>query len=144
MHLYTYTCRSTPWHIPRGTSCELYTITPWYCGVDSVIRAKPLFRILLPYKNDISCDCLIHTLYCTLSMNTIGINNKNKELHWLVVCTPYRGMLCQIVQARHVQRKLFGFGELTKADAQRKQLLLANVGSQLHDAFADIKHSLLV
>lgn len=49
---------------PSGTFCMLYTITPPYCGVPSVMRAMPAFVTWLPYKNAISEDGFTHTLYC--------------------------------------------------------------------------------
>jgi len=56
----------------------------------------------------------------------------------------YGSILSEVVEARHVQRELLGLGELTEAHAQREQLLLAHVGGELHDSFADIEHSFFV
>jgi len=55
--------------LTRGTSFMLLTTTPWYCGVPSVIRARPLLMTWLPYKNDCSCDGFTHTLYCATQKN---------------------------------------------------------------------------
>ena len=44
-----------------GTSFMLYTTTPWYLGVFSVIRPRPALATWFPYKNDCSVFGLTQT-----------------------------------------------------------------------------------
>lgn len=68
--------------LTRGTSFMLLTTTPWYCGVPSVIRARPLLMTWLPYKNDCSCDGFTHTLYCATQKNhTLGVYMHPHDTH---------------------------------------------------------------
>ena len=52
------------WRIlTSGRSFMEYTITPWYCGVFSVILPRPDFKMWFPYKNDCSPAGLTQILY---------------------------------------------------------------------------------
>ncbi len=54
-------------NLTNGTSPIEYSTTPWYCGVLSVIRPRPLLITLCPYTYCCSAPDFSHTLYYKLN-----------------------------------------------------------------------------
>lgn len=85
--------------LTSGRSFMEYTITPWYCGVFSVILPNPDFKIWFPYRNDCSPDGLTQILYWevkkTISLFTGILLAKPRITDWVFVSNSFEKFHCE-------------------------------------------------